>query len=126
MVDRQQEVVVGGLVSALLGRLRRTVTARHHFLCDLRIHLSNHRVIRHETRPSVVNWAAISARAETPILHHDRATLGINKYGRPAGLLSVAPEILKPQTRASVGTGGAVGLGGVGVYRLGDDIAEAL
>jgi ubiquinone/menaquinone biosynthesis C-methylase UbiE len=30
MVDRQQEVVVGGLVSALLGRLRRTVTARHH------------------------------------------------------------------------------------------------
>ena len=73
-----------------------------------------------------MNWAAISARAETPILHHDRATLGINKYGRPAGLLSVAPQILKQQTRASVGTGGAVGLGGVGVYRLGDDIAEAL
>jgi hypothetical protein len=79
-----------------VGEAAATVTARHHFLCDLRIHLSNHRVIRHETRPSVVNWAAISARAETPILHHDRATLGINKYGRPAGLLSVAPEIVKP------------------------------
>ena len=78
MVDRQQEVVVGGLVGALLGRQRRTVTARHYFLCDLGIHLSNHRVIRHETRPSVVNWAAITARAQhqTPIFHQEPCHIG--------------------------------------------------
>jgi hypothetical protein len=72
MVDRQQEVVIGRLVRTLLGRQRRTVTARHYFLRDLGVHLSNHRVIRHETRPSVVNWAAIIARAQhqTPIFHH--------------------------------------------------------
>ena len=88
MVDRQQEVVVGGLVSTLLGRQRRTVTARHYFLCDLGIHLSNHRVIRHKTRPSVVNWAAITARAQhqTPIVHQEPCHIGINKSGRLIGL----------------------------------------